>query len=394
MTERGRHRRNRERTGAAGPKNDSVEAKHDVIPISAVDVGVEARRLVDAVLRSGHLAQGPKVEELEALFAEAAGTDHAVAVSSGTAALFLALEALDLEPGDEVITSPFTFVATLNAILASGATARFADIGEGFTIDPDSVAAICNERTKAILPIHLYGCPADMGRLEAVASERGLRIVEDAAQAVGAAVGTRPVGSYGVGCFSLYATKNVSTGEGGMVTTSDPDVAERIRLLRNQGMRARYDYAMTGFNFRLTDVQAAIGIPQMRRLAESTSRRRDNARRLTHALQGTPGLTVPSEPEGRFHVYHQYTVRLDGSTAEKRLRVVDRLRKAGIDTGIYYPRLVNGYECFAAHELVVMDPTPRAALAADQVLSLPVHPKLAEADLEHIAGALQNALDA
>jgi dTDP-4-amino-4,6-dideoxygalactose transaminase len=244
------------------------------IPISTVDITEEIEALVIDVLRSGQIAQGPRVAELEGLFSEASGTDHAVAVSSGTAALFLSLEVLDLRPGDEVITSPFTFVATLNAIVMAGATARFADIGDDFNITADSVASLITDRTRAILPVHLYGCPADMPALEAIASANGLAVIEDAAQAVGGSVDGTPVGGWGLGCFSLYATKNVTTAEGGIVTTNDARLADRMRLLRNQGMRARYEYETRGYNLRLTDLHAAVGVPQMRNLDALTKRRR------------------------------------------------------------------------------------------------------------------------
>ncbi len=210
------------------------------IPISKVVITEDEEALVLEVLRSGQIARGPRVEELEQLFSDATETTAAVAVSSGTAALFLSLEALELQPGDEVITSPLTFVATLNAILAAGATARFADIGDDFNIGAQAVEELVNDRTRAIVPIHLYGCPADMDGLSAVASRHGLGIIEDAAQAVGASIGSRPIGGWGLGCFSLYASKNVTTAEGGIVTTNDEHLADRLRLLRNQGMRTRY----------------------------------------------------------------------------------------------------------------------------------------------------------
>jgi len=355
-----------------------------MIPISKVDVGVEAERLVLEVLRSGQLAQGKYVAALEDQFAALTGCDHAIALGSGTAALFLALAAAGIGPGDEVITSPFTFVATLNAICAAGATARFADIGDDYAVSPETVAPLVNPRTKAILPVHLYGLPADAPGLADLAREHRLLLIEDAAQAVGATVGGRQVGSFGVGCFSLYATKNVTTGEGGMITTDDPEVADRVRLLRNQGMRGRYEYELAGFNHRLTDIQAAVGIPQMDRLDEINQRRRQNAAALTAGLAEIPGLRLPGEPPGRHHVFHQYTVELEGEPAPDRDAVVERLARAGVATGVYYPRLVHDYACFADHPLVVKDPTPRAAAAATRVMSLPVHTGLSDEDVETV----------
>jgi dTDP-4-amino-4,6-dideoxygalactose transaminase len=363
-----------------------------MIPISKVDVGDEAERLVLDVLRSGYLAQGKYVSALEDQFAALTGCEHAIALGSGTAALFLALAAAGIGPGDEVITSPFTFVATLNAICAAGATARFADIGEDYAVSAETVAPLVNSRTRAILPVHLYGLPADAPGLARLAGEYGLTLIEDAAQAVGAAVAGRQVGSFGIGCFSLYATKNVTTGEGGMITTDDPDVADRVRLLRNQGMRGRYEYEIAGFNHRLTDIQAAIGIPQMERLDEINTRRRENAAALTAGLEEIPGLRLPEEPPGRHHVFHQYTVELEGEPALDRDAVVDRLATAGVATGVYYPRLVHDYPCFADHPLVVKDPTPRAAAAAARVLSLPVHTGLSDEDVQTVIGETERIL--
>src|SRR5579862_5260877 len=280
------------------------------IRISAPQLGPEVERLVLEVLRSGHLAQGPMVGRFEALCTEMAGTAHAIAVANGTVALDAALAVLDIGPGQEVITSPFTFAATINAILRSGASVRFADIREDFTIDPDSVAALIGPATVAIMPVHLYGLPADMRPLMSLAAAHGLAVVEDAAQAHAADVDGRRVGSFGIGCFSFYATKNVTSGEGGCITTDDAMVAERLRALRNQGMRSRYDYAMIGQNWRMTDVAAAIAIPQLERLDEIIRARRHNAAMLTSLLERSPVVTTPHVPAGRGHVWHQYTILL------------------------------------------------------------------------------------
>ena len=250
-----------------------------MIPVSKVIIGEEEEHGVLEVLRSGMLAQGEKVSALEEEFAAAHQVAHAVAVSNGTVALTGALRALGIGPGDEVITTPFSFNATLNAILEVGATARFADVRDDFTIDPDAVAASINQRTTALLPVHLYGLPADMTAIADLARRHGLAIVEDAAQAHGAACAGRSVGGYGAGTFSLYGTKNITCGEGGVVVTDDDDVASKLRMLRNQGMRARYEYEMPGYNWRLTDLQAAVALPQVRRLKRS----------LPHALQTLPG---------------------------------------------------------------------------------------------------------
>lgn len=359
------------------------------IPITEVIVGAEEEKLVLEVLRSGHLAQGPMVERLEAGFAELAGVSHAVAVSSGTTALVAALEALELEPGDEVITSPFTFVATLNAILEAGATARFADIGDDYNIDPSAVATLVGPSTRAIMPVHLYGLPADMGALSAIAAEHGLAVVEDAAQAVGAMVGDEAVGSFGQGCFSLYATKNIMTGEGGVITTDDDHLADRLRVLRNQGMRARYDYVVPGHNYRMTDLQAAVGVAQLDRLSDITESRQANATALTELLSGTEGLRLPGVPEGRTHVFHQYTILLE---AEDRDRVVAGLAEHGIGAGVYYPRVVYDYPVYREHPRVTTDPVPAAERAAAGVISLPVHPGVSRTDRDRIAAAMRSLL--
>lgn len=238
-----------------------------MIPITVVKLGEEEEALVLQVLRSGMLAQGTMVQRFEELCRAMTGAQHAVAVNNGTTALVVALEALQLQAGDEVVTSPFTFVATLNAILEAGASVRFADITEiDFNLDPASLPAVLSERTKVLMPVHLYGQPADMAPIAATAAQRGLSIVEDAAQAHGAHYGGRPIGTYGQATFSFYATKNLSAGEGGVVTTDDDALADRLRLLRNQGMRARYYYELAGHNYRLTDLAAAVAIPQFNRL--------------------------------------------------------------------------------------------------------------------------------
>jgi len=351
------------------------------VPISVVRLGAAEEDLVLEVLRSGMLAQGPKVAELERLFADIAGTSHAVAVNNGTTALVAALQALQLEPGDEVVTSPFTFVATLNAALEAGATVRFADIGlDDFNVDPAAVAAALTPRTRVIMPA-----------LTQLAAASDVTIVEDAAQAHGAAVGGRAAGSFGVACFSLYATKNVTTGEGGVVTTDDDVLADRVRLLRNQGMRARYQYELAGHNYRLTDLQAAVGIPQLRRLQELNAVRRANAAFLTEGLSGLPGLVTPVELPGRSHVFHQYTVRVLPTAPVSRGDLVERLSAAGIGTGVYYPRVVHDYPCYRDHPNVIVSDAPNAARAAVEVLSLPVHPHLDPSDLDRLVGAVRGA---
>ncbi|WP_016697142.1 DegT/DnrJ/EryC1/StrS family aminotransferase [Actinoalloteichus spitiensis] len=366
-----------------------------MIPITAIDVQ-DAEPLVSSVLRSGLIAQGPMVERFEESFAHAAGVPHAIAVNSGTTALVASLEVLGLRPGDEVVTSPFTFVATLNAILEAGATARFADIGDSdYCLSPDAAAAAVGPRTTALMPVHLYGQPADVHRLDGLAASRGLALVEDAAQALGATVDGRPVGSFGLGCFSLYATKNVTTAEGGVITTEDDQLAQRLRVLRNQGMRQRYQYEVAGHNYRMTDVHAAVGLPQLGRLAQLIDSRQRNAEALSKGLTGIPGLRLPAVVDGRTHVWHQYTVLLDDDAAVDRDELAARLGEAGVGTGIYYPRLVFDYDCYRDHPGVPRvrpEDFPVACSVARRALSLPVHPKLTADDLDEIIAAVRGVL--
>jgi dTDP-4-amino-4,6-dideoxygalactose transaminase len=366
-----------------------------MIPITSVRLGPEEEELVLGVLRSGMLAQGRVVEELEAEFARRHGVRHAVAVNNGTTALVVALEALGIGSGDEVITSPFTFIATLNAIVQAGATARFADIGPDFNIDPATIGPLVNDRTRAVLPVHLYGYMADMSAIAPLATRHGLAIVEDAAQAVGSSHHGRAAGSFGTGCFSLYATKNICTGEGGVVTTDDDGVADRLRLLRNQGMRERYQYEVAGHNYRLTDLAAAVGLPQLRRLDEISAARAANAAVLSDGLSGIPGLVLPVAPTPeRTHVYHQYTVRVTGEAPLSRDELVSGLHERGVGCGIYYPRLVHDYDCYRQHPAVVVDPTPVAARMVGEVVSLPVHQHLSPVDLDRIVATVRDLMGA
>jgi dTDP-4-amino-4,6-dideoxygalactose transaminase len=360
--------------------------------LAAPSIGGEPERLVLEVLRSGRLAQGPVVERLESLCADMAGTSHAVAMANGSLALEAVLALSGLGPGDEVITTPFTFIATLNAILSTGASVRFADIGDDFNLDPDSVEAELTSHVAMILPVHLYGCPSDMDRLSEIARRFDLAIVEDAAQAHGARVGDRRVGSFGAGTFSFYATKNVTCGEGGVVTTSDDHLAAELRLLRNQGMAARYEYVRIGRNLRLSEIQAAVAIPQLERLGDITAARTANAEAMSSHLSaaGIEGLELPLSPEGRTHVWHQYTVLLP--TGADRDVVIKRMNDAGVEVGTYYPKLVWEHPPYENHPEVVVTETPRAQDATRRCLSVPIHQGLARTEVTEVATALVDAL--
>ena len=355
-----------------------------LIPLSRPWIGPEEKAAVIEVLESGMLAQGPRVAALEEAFTRLTGARHAIATSSGTTGLHLAMLAHGIGPGDEVITSPFTFIASVNAILFTGAKPVFADIDEAtFNIDPERLEAAITPRTKAVMPVHIYGQPCDMDEISEIAQRHGLILLEDAAQAVGATYRGRHVGSFGTAVFSLYATKNVMTGEGGMITTESDEIADRARLLRNHGMRNRYEYEMLGYNFRLTDVLAAIGVAQLGRLEEATRRRRSNADYLSAHLRG---VGTPVVKEGREHVWHQYTVRLPHGV--DRSDVVRRLSAAGIGTGVFYPLGAHRFPHIQAEtgdvELPVTD------RVAESVLSLPVHPLLDHSDLERITAAVNS----
>jgi perosamine synthetase len=358
--------------------------------ISVVSIPLRAHYLVAEVLASGQLAQGPMVDRLERLVAGICQVECAVAVSSGTASLEAALHVLDVGPGDEVITSPFTFAATVNAIVGCGATAVFADIDlDRFTVNPEAVAAGIGSATGVLLPVHLYGHPADMTALNRLAVRHRLHVVEDAAQALGALVDGRAVGSFGVGSFSFYATKNVTTGEGGAVTTNDVDLAERLRCFRNQGMRTRYEYVEPGRNLRMTDLAAAVGVPQLETIAEINANRAFNATYLSDGLDGLEGLVVPTVASGCTHVWHQYTVRVTSDAPVGRDVLANRLAAAGVGSGVYYPKVVFDYDCFRDHPQVRRADVPNARQAAGEVLSLPVHPGLDVSDLNLIVDTVR-----
>jgi dTDP-4-amino-4,6-dideoxygalactose transaminase/acetyltransferase-like isoleucine patch superfamily enzyme len=363
------------------------------IPLAKVVLGADAEQAVLGVLRSGHLASGRWVGELETSFARAHDARHAVAVSNGTAALVAALRAHRVGPGDEIITSPLTFVATLNAILEVGATARFADVADDLTVDPSAVAALVTPRTRVLMPVHLYGLPAAMPELTAIARQHGLVVIEDAAQAHGARIAGVPVGASGTAAFSFYATKNITCGEGGIVTTDDEEIAERLRLLRNHGMRERYNYAIPGYNLRLTDLQAAIAAVQLRGLAGIMATRSHHAALLSAGLSGLAGLVLPVAPTDRLHAWHQYTVQVTPGARIDRDQLQKRLDADGIDSMVYYPRLVRDYPCYQDHPQVAADETSRAARAVREVLSLPVHPLLASDDIDRIVSCVRNSLE-
>ncbi|SEB00501.1 DegT/DnrJ/EryC1/StrS family aminotransferase [Leifsonia sp. 21MFCrub1.1] len=359
-----------------------MSAPDDFIPAARPIIGAEERAAVDAVLASGMLAQGAEVAAFESEFADSLVAGRpTVAVNSGTSGLHLGLLAAGIGPGDEVVVPSFTFAATANSVALTGATPVFADIeSDTFTLDPAAVASVLTERTAGIMPVHLYGQPADMHGLGELASRHGLALFEDAAQAHGATLDGRPVGSFGLfGVFSLYPTKNMTSGEGGMVST-DGDLHRTLRLLRNQGMERQYHNEIVGFNARMTDLHAAIGRVQLTKVAEWTGLRRRNAARFDAELRG---VAIPPVRPGATHVYHQYTIRV----TDDRDGFARALRdEYGIGSGVYYP--------VPNHRLPSFDRTehlPETERAAADVLSLPVHPSLTDSELDRIVAAV-NAL--
>ena len=365
----------------------------EFIPAAKPIIGDEERAAVDRVLRSGMIAQGPEVAAFEREFAEhfVNGRETA-AVNSGTSGQHLGLLAAGVGAGDEVIVPSFTFAATANSVALTGATPVFVDIEpDYFTIAPDAVRAAITPRTKGIMGVHLYGHPYLVDEIDAIAQEHGLAIYEDAAQAHGASWNGRPVGTYGdFAMFSLYPTKNMTSGEGGMVTCGSAEIARNVRVLRNQGMEKQYENEVIGFNARMTDIHAAIGRVQLTKVDAWTAQRQANAAALTAGLAGLAGVQTPKVAEGAVHVYHQYTIRVDAGER-------DRIRQAlndehQIGSGVYYP--IPNHRLPSLTRFAPGLDLPETEKAAAEVLSLPVHPSLAEGDIERIVTAMTAVLGA
>jgi len=357
-----------------------------MIPIAKPLIGEEEKEAVIEVLESGMLASGPKVEEFERKFANFVGVKYAVATSSGTTALHLALLSLGIKKGDEVIVPSFSFVATANAVLFCNAKPVFCDIdSRTFNIDPEKIEKLITNKTKAIIPVHLYGQPADMKPILEIAEKYNLYVIGDAAQAHGARYNGRMVGSFGdAECFSFYPTKNMTTGEGGMIITNNEEIAEMAYSIRNHGRektRWGYEHNRLGYNYRMTDIAAAIGIEQLKKLPKFNEMRRKNAQYMNKELQEVNEVEIPYVIKNVEHVYHQYTIK-----CKNREKIIENLRKNDIGFGIYYPKPLHFYKHlrkFAHKDL------KNSEEIANKVLSLPIHPSLKKEDLEKIANVIK-----
>ena len=366
-----------------------------MIPVNMPLIGDEEVEAVVKVLRSGLLTgrvqSGFWIKKLEDGFSKFVKAKHAYAVNSGTAALHLSLMAAGVGIGDEVIVPSFTFIATAEAVALVGAKPVFVDIeSDSYNIDPEKIENALTENTKAVIPVDLYGLPADMAPVREIADAHNLTIIEDAAQAHGATYEAKPAGSYAdVACWSFYASKNMTTGEGGMITTSKEEYAEKIPYMRAHGEKEEYYSSMLGHNFRMPEMEGAVGCVQLQKLPGFLEARRNNAMRLTEMLGGVKRLQLPDEPRGFGHSWYLYTVRLKGASRAERDGVVEKLRQKGIGATVYYRvpiHLMPYYRQFCNYRL------PETEKAAEQVFSLPVHPAVTTEQISYIAETVTKLL--
>jgi len=358
-----------------------------MIPINAPQIGQEEIDAVVKVLKSGNLTHGlgagPMVTEFEKAFAQFVKTKHAIGVNTGTAALHLAIAGADVKPGDEVILPSFTFVATAEVIVIAGAKPVFVDIDpETYNISPKEIEKVITKKTKAIMPVDLYGLPADVQPIREIADKHGLKIIEDAAQAHGAVYNGKPAGAFAdVACWSFYASKNMTTGEGGMITTNNDEVAKKLRFMRSHGEKEKYTSLMLGHNYHMPEIQAAIGCVQLKKLPSFLTKRGKNAKKLTEKLGQAKDLQLPKEPKGYKHSWYLYTVRMKRAKKEQRDKAVEELKRKGIGAEVYYMNpvhLMPYYRSFGKYRL------PETEKAARQVFSLPVHPGVTAEQIDFI----------
>ncbi len=357
-----------------------------MIPIARPDLGPEEAAAVAEVLSSGMIVGGRRVAELEERWAEYCGVRHAIAMTNGTVALMSIFAGLGLGPGDEVVTVSHTFNATVSSIMFTGASPVFVDIEpDTYLIDAGRIEAAITPRTRAIMPVHLFGLVADMDMIAAIAERHGIEVVEDACQAHGATFRGRRAGAFGHAAFSLYGTKNMTTGEGGFITTDDDRLADWVRLFRNQGMRERYHHEILGYNFRMTDIGAAIGLVQFAKLERNTARRGAIAARYDDAFADLP-IRTPVVPVDRTHVFHQYTI----DVGPQRDAILEELHAAGVGAGIYYPIPVHR-QAYVLERGIGAD-LPVTDRAAARTLSLPMFPGLTEAEQDQVIAAVRASI--
>ncbi|MEM3730262.1 MAG: DegT/DnrJ/EryC1/StrS family aminotransferase [Candidatus Bathyarchaeia archaeon] len=366
-----------------------------IVPINAPQIGKEEIDAVVKVLESGTLTHGlgagPMVRKFEDEFAKFAEAKHAIAVNSGTAALHLAVLAVGIKSGDEVILPSFTFTATAEAVAFVGAKPVFVDIDpETYNVSPEQIEKAITKKTKAIIAVDLYGLSSDMQQIRKIAEKHGLKVIEDAAQAHGATYRGKPPGAFAdAACWSFYASKNMTTGEGGMVTTNDDEIAEKIRCMRSHGEKEKYASIMLGYNYRMPEMEAAIGSEQLKKLPGFVAKRRENAERLTKILESAERLKLPREPKGYRHSWYLYTVRLKDSTEKERNNLVEKLARKGIEARVFYANpihLMPYYRSFGKFSL------PETEKASKQVFSLPVHPGVTPEQIDFICEAVLHAL--
>jgi dTDP-4-amino-4,6-dideoxygalactose transaminase len=367
-----------------------------MIPINLPKIGEEEVQAVVKVLRSGMLTSGlgagPMVTEFEKNFAKFAGVKHAVAVNTGTAALHSAVVSSGVKQGDEVILPSFTFVATAEAVVLAGGKPAFADIdAQTYNLSPSAVEKSITKNTKAILPVDLYGFSADMKPMREIAAKHGLALVEDAAQAHGTTYAGKPAGTFAdAACWSLYASKNMTTGEGGIITTDNDQIAETLRMIRTHGEKAKYSSLMLGTNYRMSEVQAAIGNVQLQKLPSFVAKRRQNAQQLTKILEKSSRLILPWESKDRQHSWYLYTARLKDGTETERNKIVEELKKKGIGAEVYYVNPVHQMpfyrENFGSTKL------PETDKASKQVFSLPIHPGVKAEQVDYIGKTVLSLL--
>lgn len=358
------------------------------LSISVIHFTSEEEQAAIRVLRSGQLAQGKETQTFEQEFARYVGSTYAITVFNGTVAIHLALLAIGLKPGDEVITTPFSFIASTNAILYVGAKPIFVDIGEDFNIDTSRIEEKITKKTKAILVVHLFGNPCDIERVTTIARKHNLAVIEDACQAHGAMVNGKKVGSLGdIGCFSFYATKNMTTGEGGMVTTNDKKMYEFLCMARSHGSKRRYYHEFLGYNFRMTEMQATLGRVQLKKLDHFNKKRIQHAQIMTKLLSSIKGLSLPQVKPDTVHVYHQYTIQVLPEFPVTRDELQEQLMQKGIESSVHYPIPIHKQKFLSkeyAHEQY-----PLAEGASKTVLSLPIHPYLHDKDIRYIAKTIK-----